>query len=156
LPPARRSVQQLKSLAYACRNLRGEMNLSPALRVPLLASGNRQSLAEFAPYLKALCKLSEMQIVDEIPANASAPMAIVGETKLMLQVAIDLAAEGERLDKEITRLRNEIDKARSKLANESFVARAPGSGGRAGKARLEAFIATLDKLEPQRERLRRG
>ncbi|MBP6707827.1 MAG: valine--tRNA ligase [Candidatus Accumulibacter sp.] len=149
-------VLQLKTLAYACRNLRGEMNLSPALRVPLLASGNRQSLAEFAPYLKALCKLSEMQIVDEIPANASAPMAIVGETKLMLQVAIDLAAEGERLDKEITRLRNEIDKARSKLANESFVARAPAAVVEQERTRLEAFIATLDKLEPQRERLRRG
>jgi valyl-tRNA synthetase len=46
------SVQQLKSLAYACRNLRGEMNLSPALRVPLLASGNDQSLARFAPISK--------------------------------------------------------------------------------------------------------
>ncbi|MBK7955860.1 MAG: valine--tRNA ligase [Candidatus Accumulibacter sp.] len=148
------SVQQLKSLAYACRNLRGEMNLSPALRVPLLASGNDQSLARFAPYLKALCKLSEMQIVDEIPADASAPIAIVGETKLMLQVQIDLAVESERLDKEIARLAAEIAKAEGKLANERFVARAPGAVVEQERARLKDFVGTFAKLQVQRERLR--
>ncbi|ACV37372.1 valyl-tRNA synthetase [Candidatus Accumulibacter phosphatis] len=149
------SVQQLKALAYAGRNLRGEMNLSPALRVPLLASGNSQSLKEFAPYLKALCKLAEVQIVDELPAEASAPIAIVGETRLMLQIQIDPAVEMDRLDKEIARLVGEIGKARAKLANESFVARAPAQVVEQERKRLNDFIATLDKLEPQRERLSR-
>jgi valyl-tRNA synthetase len=153
-PAAEAKVERLKALAYACRNLRGEMNLSPALRVPLLASGNRASLEEFAPYLKALCKLSEMQIVDEIPADASAPIAIVGETKLMLQVQIDLAVESERLDKEITRLAAEIAKAEGKLANERFVARAPGAVVEQEKARLKDFVGTLEKLQVQRQRLK--
>jgi valyl-tRNA synthetase len=153
-PESEDRVQQLKHLAYACRNLRGEMNLSPALRVPLLASGNSQALAGFSPYLKALCKLSEMQIVDEVPADASAPIAVVGETKLMLQVQIDLAVECERLDKEIARLLGEIGKAEAKLANESFVARAPTAVVEQERRRLTDFIATLGKLKPQRERLR--
>ncbi|RDE52301.1 MAG: valine--tRNA ligase [Candidatus Accumulibacter meliphilus] len=149
------SVQQLKDLAYACRNLRGEMNLSPAQKVPLLASGDRAALATFAPYLKPLCKLSEMQIVDDLPADASAPTAIVGQTRLMLQVEIDAAVEGERLDKEIARLSGEISKARAKLANESFVARAPAAVVEQEKKRLDDYLATLEKLTPQRERLRR-
>jgi valyl-tRNA synthetase len=153
-PESEHRVEQLKHLAYACRNLRGEMNLSPALRVPLLASGNSQTLTGFAPYLKALCKLSEMQIVDEVPAEASAPIAVVGETKLMLQVQIDLAVEGERLDKEIARLLGEIGKAEAKLANESFVARAPTAVVEQERKRLKHFVATLGKLQPQRERLR--
>ncbi len=74
----------------------------------------------------------------------------------MLQVQIDLAVECERLDKEIARLLGEIGKARAKLANESFVARAPAAVVEQERKRLEAFIATLDKLEPQRERLRRN
>jgi valyl-tRNA synthetase len=122
--------------------------------VPLLASGNSQALTGFAPYLKALCKLSEMQIVDEVPADASAPIAVVGETKLMLQVQIDLAVECERLDKEIARLLGEIGKAEAKLANESFVARAPTAVVEQERRRLTDFIATLGKLKPQRERLR--
>ncbi|MCP5229709.1 valine--tRNA ligase [Accumulibacter sp.] len=154
-PDSEARVQQLKDLAYACRNLRGEMNLSPAQRVPLLSSGDSASLARFAPYLTALCKLSEMQIVDDLPAEASAPIAIVGETKLMLQVEIDVAVEGERLDREIARLAGEIGKARAKLANERFVARAPAAVVEQEKKRLDDFLATLEKLEPQRERLRR-
>ena len=155
-PASEADVQYLKNLAYACRNLRGEMNLSPALRIPLLASGEGEKLATLVPYLKMLCKLSEMQIIDEMPTDASAPIAIVGETRLMLQVQIDLAVERERLDKEIARLRSEIGKSESKLANDSFVARAPAAVVEQERKRLTDFVATLAKLQPQRERLGHG
>jgi valyl-tRNA synthetase len=150
-------VQQLKDLAYACRNLRGEMNLSPAVKVPLIASGNAESLAEFAPYLKALAKLSEMQIAadgfEQLAAEASAPVAVVGETRLMLKIEIDVAAERERLGKEIARLEGEIVKAQGKLGNESFVARAPAAVVEQEKKRLADFVATVEKLKPQLQRL---
>jgi valyl-tRNA synthetase len=153
-------VQQLKDLAYACRNLRGEMNLSPALKVPLVASGNAESLAEFMPYLKALAKLSDMQIVadgfDSLAEEASAPVAVVGETRLMLKIEIDVAAEKERLAKEIARLEGEIGKAQAKLGNESFVGRAPAAVVEQEKKRLADFVATVDKLKPQLERLKRN
>jgi len=152
-PASEAEVRQIKDLAYACRNLRGEMNLSPAVRVPLLVHGDRQSLDRYAPYLTALCKLSAVQVVDEIPADASAPVAIVGETRPMLQVRIDTAVERERLDKEIARLTGEVAKAEAKLANESFVARAPAAVVEQERKRLKDFIATLEKLQPRRARL---
>ncbi len=148
-------VQQLKDLAYACRNLRGEMNLSPAQKVPLIASGNTGSLTGFAPYLKALAKLSDMQIVDTLPDDANAPTAVVGETRLMFRIEIDLAAESERLAKEISRIEAEIVKANAKLGNESFVARAPAPVVEQERKRLADFVATVEKMKPQLERLRR-
>ena len=56
-------VERLKALVYACRNLRGEMNVSPAQRMPLLVAGGGAEMAEFAAILQALGKLSEVQIV---------------------------------------------------------------------------------------------
>jgi valyl-tRNA synthetase len=147
-------MAQLKSLTDACRNLRGEMQLSPAVRVPLImqaASGDSQ-LQSFAPYLQALAKLSEVQIVDKLP-ESPAPVSIVGETKLMLKVEIDVAAERERLSKEITRLDGEVTKINTKLANESFVARAPAQVVAQERERLASFTATLEKLREQLAKL---
>ena len=129
------------------------MNLSPALKVPLIATGNAEELALYAPYLKALAKLSEMQISDTLPDDVNAPTAEVGETRLMFKIEIDIAAETERLSKEIVRLEGEIVKAKAKLGNESFVARAPAQVVEQEKKRLSEFEATLEKLKPQLEKL---
>ena len=146
-------IQSLKDLAYACRNLRGEMNLSPAQKVPLVASGNAAQLTVFAPYLKALAKLAEVSIVAQLSEEANAPVAVVGETRLLLKIEIDIAAEKERLTKEIARLENEITRAEAKLSNESFVARAPAPVVEQEKKRLADFKATVAKLKPQLAKL---
>ncbi|WP_321905930.1 valine--tRNA ligase [Paraburkholderia tropica] len=147
----------LKAVIDACRNLRGEMSLSPAVKVPLLATGNAERLATFAPYAQALAKLSEVQIIaDEAAldaASAGAPVAIVGTDKLVLKVEIDVAAERERLSKEIARLSNEVTKCNAKLGNESFVAKAPPAVVEQEQKRLAEFQATLGKLTAQLARL---
>jgi valyl-tRNA synthetase len=152
-------MTQLKLMTDACRNLRGEMQLSPAVRVPLIleaasASGKAQ-LQSFAPYLQALAKLSEVHVVDALP-ESPAPVSIVGETKLMLKVEIDIAAERERLAKEITRLDGEVAKIHVKLGNESFVSRAPAAVVDQEKDRLAAFVATLVKLREQFDKLEKA
>ncbi|MGA7813540.1 class I tRNA ligase family protein, partial [Caballeronia sp.] len=148
---------ELKGVIDACRNLRGEMNLSPAVKVPLLATGNEARLLTFAPYVQALARLSEVRIIaDEAALDAEAsgaPVAIVGENKLVLKVEIDVAAERERLTKEVDRLAQEISKARVKLENESFVARAPAAVVDQERKRLAEFESTSDKLKAQLSRL---
>ena len=70
-----------------------------------------------------------------------------------LKVEIDIAAERERLTKEISRLEGEIAKAEGKLANESFVARAPAAVVDQERARLAGFRDTVAKLKPQLDKL---
>ena len=150
-------VGKLKALVGVCRNLRSEMNLSPAERVPLLSHGDAAFVAQAAPLLKALAKLSEVRVVeaeaDFLQATAAAPVSVLGEARLALHVEIDVAAERERLAKEIARLEGEIVKAEAKLGNESFVARAPAAVVAQERQRLADFSATLDRLRLQRSRL---
>lgn len=145
-------VATLKTAVEACRSLRGEMGISPAAKVPLIAAGDDELLASYAPYLKALAKLDDVAIVAELP-KADAPVMLAGDFKLMLKVEIDVAAEKERLGKEIARLQGEIAKANGKLHNESFVARAPVAVVEQEKARVAEFTASLEKLQLQRNKL---
>ncbi len=145
-------IADLKAQVDAIRALRGEMNLSPAQRAPLIAQGDRDALAANRPYLIALAKLDSVDIVDHLP-QVGAPVQIVGATQLMLHVEIDIDAERIRLGKEIERLEREIAKANAKLGNASFVERAPAAVVEQEKARVVQFGETLIKVQGQLDRL---
>lgn len=145
-------VATLKVAVEACRSLRGEMGISPAARVPLIAAGNAEQLIAYAPYLKSLAKLEKVTIVSELP-EADAPVMLACDFKLMLKIEIDVGTEKERLSKEVTRLQAEIAKANSKLNNESFVARAPTAVVEQEKTRLAEFSSSLVKLQAQLNKL---
>ncbi len=153
---ADQAIALLKRMVDALRNLRSEMNLSPAHRVPLLASGNATTLAAFAPHLQALARLSEVHVVADVDTaaqGAAAPIKVVDDFRLLLKIEVDIAAERERLAKEIARLENEIRKAEGKLGNASFVERAPAAVVAQEKERLAGFGATLSQVRKQYERL---
>ena len=150
---ASRRIRALKEMINACRALRSEMNLSPAAKIPLLAEGNKQALVEFTPYLMGLAKFSAVQIVPEELPDAEAPVAILGEFRLMLKIEINVDEERARLIKEIARIRGEIAKAENKLGNPSFVERAPAQVVEQEKERLAGFNATLGKVQEQLRKL---
>ena len=150
-------VARLKALVDACRNLRGEMNVSPAQRLPLYALGDAAFIQTHAAVLQALAKLGEVKVfeaeADWAAAAGAAPVAVVGDARLALFMEIDVAAEKARLEKEAKRLEGEIAKASAKLGNEAFVAKAPPAVIEQEKKRVADFGAALDKILEQLKRL---
>jgi valyl-tRNA synthetase len=156
-PEAEAYVAKLKALVDASRTLRGEMNVSPATRLPLYVVGDAAFMRQAAPVLQALAKLSEVKVFDDesawTAAAQAAPVAVVGDARLCLFMEIDVAAEKARLGKEAARLDEQITRANAKLGNEAFVAKAPPAVIEQERKRIAEFTATLGKFREQLARL---
>jgi valyl-tRNA synthetase len=150
-------VAKLKKLVDATRELRGEMKVSPATRLPLYVVGDAAFMTASSAVIKALAKLSEVTVFDNEAAWAAAaqaaPVLVVGDAKICLHMEVDVGAERLRLGKETTRLEGELVKVQIKLANEAFVSKVPPAVLAQEHKRLADFTATLDKLREQLIRL---
>jgi valyl-tRNA synthetase len=150
-------VTRLKAVVAETRRLRSEMNLPAGERVPLLTQGDEAFVKSAAALLKALARLSEVQVLADGEAFAAAtqasPVAMQGHLRLALRVTIDVAAEQARLAKEIARLEGEIVKAEAKLSNEAFVSRAKPAVVELERARVADFEQTVGRLKDQQQRL---
>jgi valyl-tRNA synthetase len=154
-------VTTLKEITNATRNLRSELGLSPGEKVPAFIAQDQNSnpstgasFEAFLPYVQALARISEISLVTKLP-EGDAAVAVGGGARVMLKVEIDVAAECERLTKEIAKLETEIGKATAKLGNASFADRAPPAVVAQERERLTGFEnkvvsmrAQLKKLQP--------
>jgi valyl-tRNA synthetase len=157
LPESEAYVARLKSVVDACRNLRGEMNVSPSTKLPAYVVGDAAFIRRASPVLQALAKLSEVKVFEDeaswAAAAKGAPVAVVGDAHLCLYMEIDVGAEKARLGKEAARLQGELAKANAKLANQAFVAKAPAAVIDQERQRIAEFTATLGKIQDQLARL---
>jgi valyl-tRNA synthetase len=146
----------LKSWTVAARNLRSEAKIAPSEKLPLYATALPPVADPEAMLaaLQSLARLSGVKHVDALP-DSTAPVAVVGEARIMLYKEVDPALEAERIAREIARVSGEIAKARTQLAKPSFVERAPAHVVEQSRRRLSDFEAELLKLQEQLQKLRR-
>jgi valyl-tRNA synthetase len=166
-PAAEGFINQLKEITNATRNLRSEMQLSPAEKVPaFIASDDLEKSANpskdghlqaFLPYIQALARLSEISLVPQLPdgdAVVASPVAAAGAARVMLKVEINVAAERERLAKEIAKLVAEIGKAEGKLGNPAFADKAPPAVVAQERERLAGFKQKTETMRAQLAKLK--
>ncbi|EEG08763.1 valine--tRNA ligase [Pseudogulbenkiania ferrooxidans] len=141
-------MEAFKDMVNAVRNLRGEMNIGPAVKAPLFIETTDQTLADFVPYLKLLCRLTDGTLLAKLPEDDS-PVAISGDARLMLKVEVDKAAETARLTKEIGKVEAELAKLTAKLEKPGYVDKAPAHLVERDKTQLAEFGDKLEKLKGQ-------
>ena len=158
---AETQVGAIKEYILKVRQIRGEMNIAPSRKIPLLlrdADEQAQLLiSRNAHYLLRLAGLESIQVLGAGDAEPVSASAMVGNTTLLVPMAglIDAAAEIDRLTKVIKKNESDIGKLRAKLGNESFVKNAKPELVEADRARLAELESQTEGLVKQLERVRR-
>ena len=152
---AERDMAVLKEWTVAARNLRSEAKIPPGEKLPLYTTAV-PPVADVDAALSALGALARLEAVKQVKdlPDSTAPVAVVGEARIMLFKEVDPALEAERISKEITRVNGEIGRAKAQLANPSFVERAPPQVVEEVRKRRSSNEQELLKLQEQLQKLR--
>ncbi len=132
-PQAEEQMETLMAIIVAIRNIRGEMNVSPALKVEVVCLCDQGSelelLKEHERTLIDLAKVSRLTVARAAEMNKPkhAAGAVVGnmEVFVVLKDILDFENESNRLQKEIAKLEKEFGLTHRKLSNDDFLQKAP-------------------------------
>ena len=157
---AEREVGWIKSFILAVRQIRGEMNIAPSRRIPVLlkgASATDKAYAEqYRAYLERLAGIDTLTVLEPGATAPESATALVGELVVLVPMEglIDVAAEAERLGKLLGKAEQELAKTRVKLSNENFVRNAPPEVVKTEREREADFERQANSIKAQLERLR--
>ena len=149
-------IEWVKNVIVAVRNVRGEMNISPAKALPIyLARGDATDKRRLDENRQFLSKLATLESITWLDDPADAPLcatSLAGDLEILVPMAgiIDVAAELARLDREIDKIAIEAKKLDGKLSNGKFVDNAPAEVVAKERQKLEEFEGSLAQLKEKR------
>jgi valyl-tRNA synthetase len=147
----------LMELISAIRSLRAEMNIDPKRTldaVLAISSENDKKLVQSnLPKLLALARLKKLEFSEAASGNLLRGVSRLGEFGLDVHDAINIAAERERMLKEVGKVKDEIGKILGKLNRPDFVERAPEAIVAENRARHDELLDRQRKLESNLARL---
>ncbi|HTZ56684.1 MAG TPA: valine--tRNA ligase [Acidobacteriaceae bacterium] len=159
-PAAEEQMTQLQDLIVAVRDMRRQLGVEEKAAVPILlrvGATKREGIEQNEDIIGRLAKVSTIQFVDVMPEGSAVRSAAGFDVALVYERTIDVAAECERLNKELVRLEKEGSNADRQLSNEAFLAKAPANvveGLRRRAAELNVLIpktrAALESLNCSR------
>jgi len=151
-------MARFQDLVTQLRRIKVDRGFPQGRRVPAFVAAGRHSseVEEMRDAIIALARLESLELVDSLPEEGVGARAITDagiEVSLDLGDLIDAVAERERLTARIAEMTSEVHRAESKLANESFVAKAPPQVVEKERKKLEEARSAKEKLETQLQAL---
>ena len=157
---AEREIAWVQRVVLGVRQIRGEMNISPAKRIPLLlkdaSTEDEAHLARHRTWLERLAGLGSITLLQPGAQMPQSAMALAGTLSVLVPMAglIDPDAEAERLGRLLARAQTDLEKIRERLARESFVRNAPEPVVTLERERLAELERSVTGLAAQLDRVR--
>ena len=129
-PQAVETMERLQELISSIRTVRTENKVDPRHRLPCqLKAGtdSRQLVEDHGHKVVTIAGLQQITLMDELPGGGVQirGLSSLGEFALQLDEVIDVAAERDRLERHIEKVKEEINSLEGRLRNPSFVEKAP-------------------------------
>ena len=158
-PDAEREMGLIMEVITRIRNIRGEMNITPSLKLKATLAAPADDLQGMLEkgrvYITNLANLESLTITGETTEPKGAATAVAGPVQVYVFLAgvIDIAGEESRLQKEIARVGKDLAFASRKLANPEFLAKAAGTVVRKEREKAGELGEKQAALEAARKRL---
>ena len=149
-------IEWLKAVIVGVRNIRGEMNISPAKALPIYmtkgGANDQRRMQENRQFLSKLASLESITWLDNPEDSPLCATALAGDLEILVPMAglIDVDAELARLDREIDKNAIEAKKLSGKLSNAKFVDNAPAEVVAKERQKLSDFESSLTQLQEKR------
>ena len=153
---ALQDIDWLKKVIVGVRNIRGEMNISPATALNVFFTrgddNDQRRIDENHQFLSKLANLESITWLDDPSKAPLSATALAGELEILVPMAglIDISAELARLDREIDKISLEAKKLSGKLGNEKFLSNAPTEVVAKERQKLTDFESSLSQLKQKR------
>ena len=152
-------IDWLKGIILAIRNIRGEMDISPARSIRAFLRGSNEQDKDFLKlnrvYLQKLAKLESIEWLNPDDATPACATSLHNSVEVLVPLAglIDVSAETARLEKEIGKLEAGLKSVTGKLSNEKFVSNAPDAVVAKEHAKQKEMQAALTALRSKLDEL---
>jgi len=149
-------IEWVKRVIIGVRNVRGEMNISPAASVAIyFTRGDTNDKRRLEENRQYLCKLAKLESITWLDNPEDAPLsatALAGDLEILVPMAglINVKAELKRLSREIEKLSIDVDKLSGKLSNDKFVANAPEEVVAKERVKLSEMQGSMNQLTAKR------
>jgi valyl-tRNA synthetase len=149
----RKLIAAIYEAVQTGRNLRAQARVASNQKAKYALRSKQSGLASEQETIARLLNASDLIIDPKFKAGAGTPIATTPLGEILLVVAVDRAAERERLNKEIAKVEQELRTVEEKLKNKSFVDRAPKQVVEQHRQRQKTFAEQLGKLKEARDEL---
>ncbi|MBR2730407.1 MAG: valine--tRNA ligase, partial [Clostridia bacterium] len=148
-PTEEAEMQRIITAIRAIRNRRAEMNVAPSKKAKVFfATAYQPTFERGAMFMQRLAGASEVAVAESFDLEG-AVCIVTQDAKIYIPLGelVDLDAERARLRKEVEKAKSDLEFVEKKLANESFVSKAPAAVVQAQRDLAEKCKEKLALLE---------